>query len=128
MVLRGIVVEQGEVRAYFEDIVNTRMVRVAIGETVARGKITSIGLDAVEYEHAATTTPGGPATNGQRTLVAVGHDLTGKAVEPESNSSAAASATTGPVMPSGVEGLNPNDPNLTPEQRMKLRRAMELKK
>jgi hypothetical protein len=37
-------------------------------------------------------------------------------------------ATTGPVMPSGLEGLNPNDPNLTPEQKMKLRRAMELKK
>jgi hypothetical protein len=31
-------------------------------------------------------------------------------------------------MPSGMEGLNPNDPNLTMEQRLKLRRMQELKK
>jgi hypothetical protein len=123
LLLRGIVIEQGEVRAYFEDIANSRMVRVAMGETVARGRITSIGLDAVEYE---TTGAGGE----HRTFVAVGNDLTGKvsAYDLPSSSAAAAMATTSPVMPSGVEGLNPNDPNLTPEQKMKLRRAMELKK
>ena len=128
LLLRGIVIEQGEVRAYFEDIANSRMVRVAQGETIARGRITSIGLDAVEYE---TSGGGGAATiGGHRTFVAVGTDLTGKVSEYDlpSSSSAAAMATTSPVMPSGVEGLNPNDPNLTPEQKMKLRRAMELKK
>lgn len=126
LLLRGIVMEQGEVRAYFEDIANSRIVRVAQGESIAHGRITSIGLDAVEYE-----TPGtGSAAAPHRTFVAVGNDLTGKVSEYDlpSSSAAAAMATTSPVMPSGVEGLNPNDPNLSPEQRMKLRRAMELKK
>jgi hypothetical protein len=126
LLLRGIVMEQGEVRAYFEDIANSRMVRVAMGEPIARGRITSIGLDAVEYE---TPAAGGVAAH--RTFVAVGNDLTGKVSEydmPSSSAAAAAMATTSPVMPSGVEGLNPNDPNLTQEQRMKLKRMQELKK
>ena len=125
LLLRGIVMEQGEVRAYFEDIANSRMVRVAQGETIARGRITSIGLDAVEYE-----TPGTGGAAGHQTVVAVGTDLTGKVSEydiPSSAAAAAAMAATSPVMPSGVEGLNPNDPNLTQEQRMKLKRMQELK-
>ena len=126
LLLRGIVVEQGEVRAYFEDIANSTMVRVAEGDTIARGRIASIGLDAVEYE--PTKAAGAP-----RTFVVVGNDLTGKISALDSGSADgaggdAAMATTGPVMPSGVAGLNPNDPNLTEEQKMKLRRAMELKK
>jgi hypothetical protein len=42
------------VRAYFEDIANSRMVRVAVGEPSPAAGSRSIGLDAVEYEHAAT--------------------------------------------------------------------------
>ena len=131
LLLRGIVMEQGEVRAYFEDIANSRMVRVGMGETIARGRITSIGLDAVEYE---TPGSGGSPSNAggeHRTFVAIGTDLTGKVSEydlPSSSAAAATMATTSPVMPSGVEGLNPNDPNLTMEQRLKLRRMQELKK
>jgi len=131
LLLRGIVIEQGEVRAYFEDIANSRMLRVAQGESIARGRITSIGLDAVDYETPAASGAGGTGSGaGHRTFVAIGHDLTGKVSEYDlpSSSAAAAMATTSPVMPSGIEGLNPNDPNLTPEQRMKLRRALELKK
>ena len=128
LLLRGIVVEQGEVRAYFEDVVNSRIVRVGQGDTIARGRIASIDLDLVEYE------PTGAGAGAKRTFVVVGHDLTGKVsaldtgTSGEGGDAAAAMATTGPVMPSGVAGLNPNDPNLTPEQKMKLRRAMELKK
>ena len=129
LLLRGIVVEQGEVRAYFEDVVNSRMVRVGQGETIARGRVASIDLDSVEYEPAHV----GSSAPAKRTFVLIGHDLTGKLSaldggEGDGSGSAAAMATTGPVMPSGVAGLNPNDPNLTPEQKMKLRRAMELKK
>jgi Tfp pilus assembly protein PilP len=126
LLLRGIVVEQGEVRAYFEDIVNSRIVRVGQGDAIARGRIASIDLDLVEYE------PTAAAAGAKRTFVVVGHDLTGKVSALDAGMSGeggdAAMATTGPVMPSGVAGLNPNDPNLTPEQKMKLRRAMELKK
>ena len=131
LLLRGIVVEDGEVRAYFEDIVNSKMLRVAEGESVARGRITHIGLDAVEYEPKAAN--GGAAA--KPTLVVVGTDLTGKISALDDGSAAAAAsvaggagATTGPVMPSGLEGINPNDPNLTLEQRLKLRRMQELKK
>ena len=135
LLLRGIVVEQGEVRAYFEDVVNSRIVRVGQGDAIARGRIASIDLDIVEYE--PTTTTGGAAGGGaaapKRTFVVVGHDLTGKVSALDGGATGegggdASAATTGPVMPSGVAGLNPNDPNLTPEQKMKLRRAMELKK
>jgi hypothetical protein len=128
LLLRGIVVEEGEVRAYFEDMVDFRMVRVAEGETIARGRIAGIGLDAVEYE--PNDGGGGAGSAGRRTLVMVGHDLTGKVspLDGISSDSAAAMATTGPVMPSGMEGINPNDPNLTMEQRLKLRRMQELKK
>jgi hypothetical protein len=136
LILRGIVMEQGEVRAYFEDIANSRMVRVAMGEPIARGRITSIGLDAVEYETAGSSSTGTTGSGGggaRGTFVAIGNDLTGKVSEydmPSSSAAAAAAAmaTTSPVMPTGIEGLNPNDPNLTPEQRMKLRRMQELKK
>jgi hypothetical protein len=125
LLLRGIVIEEGEVRAYFEDIVNSRIVRVGQGDTIARGRIASIDLDLVEYEPTA-------GAGAKRTFVVVGHDLTGKVSALDTGMTGeggdAAMATTGPVMPSGVAGLNPNDPNLTPEQKMKLRRAMELKK
>lgn len=127
LLLRGIVVEEGEVRAYFEDVVNSRIVRVAEGDTVARGRITTIGLDAVEYEPQAGN--GGAAA--KPTIVIVGHDLTGKLSALDGSfaaGGAGAAATTGPVMPSGMEGINPNDPNLTMEQRLKLRRMQELKK
>lgn len=131
LLLRGIVVEEGEVRAYFEDIVNSRIVRVAEGDTIARGRITRIGLDALEYEPAN----GGNAIAIEPTFVVVGHDLTGKVslldgalAGAGGGAAAAAAATTGPVMPSGMEGINPNDPNLTMEQRLKLRRMQELKK
>ena len=119
LLLRGIVIEEGEVRAYFEDVVNSTMVRVAEGDKLARGHVTTIDLDVVEYEPTGTN-------GGKRTFVAIGNDLTGKT--PDMPDPSIAAATTSPVMPTGVEGLNPNDPNLTPEQKMKLRRATELKK
>jgi hypothetical protein len=111
--LTGIVEEEGEFRAYFENLANPSFTRVSLGEPIARGKITAIAIDAVEYEQ-----------DGQRKWIDIGHDLTGTltATAPSSSifgSSAAAAGTTSPT----TQSLNfdPNDPNLTTEQKMKLR-------
>ena len=138
MILTGIVEEGGEFRAYVEDTLNSAILRVSTGDRLAHGKVVSIGLDSIEYEQGGggggTTSTTAPTSQSQKTLVAIGSDLTGREVAfslgafSASAGGANAGATTSPVMPSGVEGLNPNDPNLTMEQRLKLRRMQELKK
>jgi hypothetical protein len=132
MVLTGIVEEGGQYRAYVEDQLAGAVLRVSNGERLAHGRVARIGIDSIEYEPQSTT---GGATGGQKTVVAIGSDLTGREVNfalsafaAGGSSSAAGGSTTGPTLPSGVEGLNPNDPSLTMEQRLKLRRAQELKK
>ena len=135
LLLTGIVLEDGEYRAYVEDQVNARILRVSQGDAIARGRVVSIELDAIEYEMGGI---GGSASTGsstgdggaeaKRTFVAIGNDLTGRQPAFSGGFDAAAMATTSPVMPTGVDGLNPNDPNLTMEQRLKLRRMQELKK
>jgi hypothetical protein len=64
--------------------------------------------------------------------VEIGCDLTGKPSSMLSSYSyspdGGAGPTTGPVIGPDIAGLNPKDPNLSSEQRMKLRRAMELQK
>src|SRR5436309_1780817 len=66
-VLTGVVMEGAEPRAYFEDLNRGTLVKVAPGDTLARGRITGIDIDAVAYDH------------GERglTWVQVGRDLTG---------------------------------------------------
>lgn len=143
MVLTGIVEEGGEFRAYVEDQLNSAIIRVSTGDRLAHGTVARIGLDSIEYEQGgsvggatnSTTSATAPAA-ARKTMVAIGSDLTGREVAfsigafsaGAEGGNAAAGATTGPVMPTGVQGLNPNDPNLTMEQRLKLRRMQELKK
>jgi hypothetical protein len=114
MVVRGIVHELGAYRAYVEDTSANSILRLSAGDKLALGRVTGIDIDAIEYEQGGT-----------KKSIEVGSDLTGKSSTPL-DVLVGAEPTTGPVMPSGVEGLNPNDPNLTVEQRMKLRRAQEL--
>ena len=140
-VLTGIVLEEEGFRAYVE---NDRFetLRLAPGDKVARGRVAAIVIDAIAYELTGsssnpTTAPAtGAATSGPRGWVEIGSDLTGKPssmLAPSSSSSSYSSGattapTTGPVIASDIANLNPNDPNLSAEQRMKLRRAMELQK
>jgi hypothetical protein len=113
LMLTGIVLEDVGMRAYIEDSVTFRILKLAVGESVARGKITSIDLDAVEYER-----------NGQRKWIVIGYDFTGRPAQIASSTTyTPADATTSPT----TQAIDPNDPNLTQEQRMKLKRQMELK-
>jgi hypothetical protein len=120
-VLRGTVLEEDGYRAYVEDTDRFETLRLAPGDKLARGRVAAIMIDAIAYEPSAA--------GSQRAWIEVGSDLTGKAskLAMSSSSSPTTAPTTGPVV-GDVAGLNPNDPNLTPEQRMKLRRAMELQK
>src|SRR6266516_2732085 len=51
-VLTGVVYEAEGFRAYIEDLVNSSVVKISVGEGVARGRIASIAIDAVAYEQA----------------------------------------------------------------------------
>jgi hypothetical protein len=114
LMLTGVVLEDVGIRAYVEDSITFRIVKLAVGDAIARGKVTDIDLDAVEYEH-----------NGQRKWITIGCDFTGRPAQ------IASSTTYNPTEPTtspSTQAIDPNDPNLTQEQRMKLRRASELKR
>jgi hypothetical protein len=108
--LTGIVEEEGEFRAYFENLANPSFTRVSLGEPIARGKITAIALDAVEYEQ-----------EGQRRWIEIGHDLTGALTVTAPTYTSAGSSTSPTTGQAESLDFDPNDPNLTTLQRMKLR-------
>lgn len=112
LVLRGVVLDNdGSVRAYVEDLNSGKLLKLAPGDSVGRGKIAAIDFDAVSYER-----------NGETVWVDAGADFTGKQVVAITSDSTS-SPTTGPA-----EVINPNDPNLTMEQKLKLRRQQERSK
>lgn len=117
--LRGVVLEDGEYRAYLENLSSYSILRLSIGDPVARGKLTQIEIDAAEYEQ-----------NGQYTWVEVGHNLTGTMATPAYSPSStpstqpAGSSDSGAAAPAGAP-IDPNDPNLTVEQKMRLRRMQQ---
>lgn len=84
LMLTGIVIEEGELRAYFEHLASGTIQRVGLGEPIGRGHVIEIVIDAIAYA-------------GQSTVqwVEIGHDLTGTP------------ATTAPVAPASVAGGSP---------------------
>lgn len=100
-ILTGIAIQDGRNVAFIEG--GGTVQRLEIGSDIARGRIVTIELDYLEYE-----------SNGRRTRVDIGRNLAGGA------SVAAASAPTTQGAGSGP-ALDPNDPSLTIEQRMRLR-------
>jgi hypothetical protein len=115
LVLTGIVIEDQGLRAYVENTDTHNVMRLSPGDAIGRGKVDSIQIDAFDYDR-----------NGEHSWVEVGNDLTGQAARLPDTSSSLFS-TTGPsaTQPSGPP-IDPNDPNLTFEQKMKLRRQQEL--
>jgi hypothetical protein len=122
-VLTGLALQEGRHVAFLENLRTGATERVVQGTSIALGRIVRVEVDFLEYE-----------ADGRRTRVEIGRNLTGQV----------ASSYTGPVtLPSspstqpgagapsgaGVAALSPdmdiNDPNLTPEQRLKLRRLKE---
>ena len=107
LVLRGIAMEELGYRAYVEDLNNGTTLRVSPGDPLGRGHVTSIALDAIRHEQ-----------DGKQRWIDIGSDLTGKQ-SGTSSPYAAATATTSPTtLPANIDL---NDPNLTTEQRMRLR-------
>ena len=112
-VLRGVVAEEGQFHAYVESLSSYSVLKLAIGDAVASGKIASIEMDAIDYEQ-----------GGRRTRIEVGQTLTGG---PVPTSEPAQSGGSDPAtQPASGPPINPNDPNLTLEQKMKLRRMQEV--
>ena len=89
-VLRGIVLEEDDLRAYFEDKRTSEITRVATGALLADGRVAEILIDAVRFQNAAA---------GTMTWVEIGHDLTGTASASggATSSSAVQSAPSAPV-------------------------------
>jgi hypothetical protein len=114
LILTGIVEEGGGFRAYVENLDSSGILRVAVGDSLHKGKVGAIEPDAIAYD----------PTGGQRIWVEVGSDLTGK---PSAALAArAAEEQSNPSVSADLGNINPNDPNLTIEQKMKLRRAQQL--
>lgn len=118
MVLTGIVIEEGEWRAYFENLSAGSIVKARVGDPMARGHITDMQIDAVEYTQGL-----------QSTWVEIGRDLTGVRVVatptpvPGTEATAGGSAT----QPSGTAatGLDPNEPGIDIVERMRRRRLQQ---
>jgi hypothetical protein len=115
-VLTGVVAEDGGYRAYVENIDTSNVTRVAVGDSLHKGKVGAIETDAIAYDPAG----------GQRIWVEVGSDLTGKPSAALSARAAEEASSSGPAIASDIANINPNDPNLTIEQKMKLRRAQQM--
>ena len=108
LVVRGIAMEEYGYRAYVEDLNTGNTLRLSPGDALGRGHVSAVALDAIAYEH-----------EGTKTWIDIGSDLTGKTSIVAAASPYAAAATTSPAtLPANV---NLNDPNLTVEQRMRLR-------
>ena len=116
LVLTGIVFEDGEYRAYFENLQQPAIVRVAAGEAVARGQVAEIAIDAVAYEQ-----------EGQVTWIEIGKDLTGAIPAARSVSTIVTSSpTTATPTPAGSPGSSSGAPSSSIAEQMRLRRLQEL--
>jgi hypothetical protein len=133
LILTGVVFEEGEYRAFFEDTQRSSVLTLRVGESVGRGVITQIQLDAIQY-----------LSGDSQMWIDVGHTLTGSLPPAPptrlyTNTTATATATGSTTRPAtaGTDTTtatpavttplpNPDDPNLSLEERMKLRRAQQL--
>ena len=106
-VLTGCVIEDANRYVAFVENAQTGVtLKVSPGDAIATGKVTAIGFDFLEYE-----------TGGQKTRVEIGHNFTGSVA---SLAEVIAAPTTGPT--TGPVDLS----NLSPEERLKRRRLLEL--
>lgn len=126
LILTGIVLEEGEFRAYFEDTRGNSIVRVAEGEAIASGTIAQIMIDAVAYE-----TPDGFR------WIDIGHDLTAslpnaRAGGTSSTGSSGGSAATAGGTPASTSGSGSDTPAtsdpalMSVEERLRQRRLRTL--
>ena len=94
VVLKGAVEIGGRFIAFFEDKASKRVMLLSMGEAVARGKVKTISLDAIEYEAAGAAAK----------RIEVGQNLNGEVVPPTPTSKPA------PPTPAGEGPGGPNQP------------------
>jgi len=106
-VLTGCIIEnENKYVALVENVQTGVTLKVSPGDPIASGKVTAIGFDYLEYE-----------SGGQKTQVEIGHNFTGSVA---SLAEVIAAPTTGPT--TGPVDMS----NLSPEERLKRRRLLEL--
>lgn len=128
LMLTGVVFEDGEYRAYFEDLSAGSVLRVLTGDAIARGIVADIALNAVAYR----------AADGKIQWVDVGQDLTGTdaIVTTQPNRTGTGAPTTQPSstveggsMPSTADAAGQSDPStMSIRERMMLRRQESLQR
>lgn len=122
-VLTGITMQEGRHVAFIENMGTGTTERVSPGTSVAAGKIVRVELDYLEYE-----------AGGKRTRVGIGRNLAGDVATVLAPAAAPATGPAG-TQPAGTQPAGaapapggaplPGDPNLSIEERMKLRRQQE---
>ena len=110
--LTGIILEEGRRIAFIENATTGTTERLAVGAPIARGKITDVGFNYLEFESAT----------GERTKVEIGTTLAG------STQGSAVASTQPAAAEESSAPIDLNNPNLSAADRLKLRRQQELKK
>jgi hypothetical protein len=131
-ILTGVVFEEDEPRAYFESVTQGTIVKLRVGEQIARGIVGEIHIDAIYY-----------ARGDEKTWVDVGSYLNGQPAGSVSQARVNAALGGGgrfergggggnfstgaaPAVPAPSAILNdPNFANLSMEERLRLRRLQE---
>jgi hypothetical protein len=117
--LTGIAMQEGRHVAFIENTASGTTQRLLPGDPVAGGKVVAVEFDALEFE-----------ANGRTTRIGIGRNLLGDRFTPTStapgSTTAPAGANGGSAAAAPAAGAPaaplPGDANLSPEERMKLRR------
>jgi hypothetical protein len=133
LVLTGIALQGSRHVAFVEDTSACTTTRLMPGDPIANGRIAAVERDHVEYE-----------ADGGRTRVDIGHNFSGglspvasgatssdvTGASPADSGTASTRPTTGPATAASAGGAppDPKNPNLSIEERMRLRRAQEQRK
>lgn len=110
LLFNGATNADGELVAFIEDTTAGKVLKLRVGDPVARGKVAGITLDSFEYDSA-----------GRKQRIALGQNLDGEAGTPTSRPStgASTSGSSGPLTPGGTGPMDMLE-------RMRLKRAQEL--
>lgn len=111
--LTGIVMEEGRRIAFIENTSTSSTERLAVGASIAGGKIIDVDFHHLEFESAS----------GQRSKVEIGKTLAGG-----ERSSSGSTEVAGTQPSDSSAPIDPNKPNMTPEERLRLRRQQEIRR
>lgn len=111
-VLRGVAIEDGEFRAYFENVRTGEGLQVKPGDAIGNGHVAQIAIDAVAYA----------STEGAIVWIDVGQNLNGMRDTRSVPSSAGPVASSTPAASSAGPSTGPTDPaTQSLEERMRAR-------